>query len=80
MSDLENKYTQNQNRWIKPKLDDLMQETENLRKRLVQLQQLIDKENTKTIQNMVRRQARKDELKQRIGVRKSSTSRPQAFG
>ena len=80
MSDLENKYTQNQNRWIKPKLDDLMQETENLRKRLVQLQQLIDKENTKTIQNMVRRQARKDELKQRIGVRKASTSRPQAFG
>ncbi len=79
ISDLERKYAQNSDSWTNLQLDELKQETDDHREKLESVEQLINKENPKAIQNMVRQQYKKDVVQRRIGMRKASTGRPKAL-
>ncbi|CAB4002132.1 RNA-directed DNA polymerase from transposon X-element [Paramuricea clavata] len=79
ISDLERKYAQNSDSWTNLQLDELKQEMDDHREKLEGVKQLINKENPKAIQNMVRQQYKKDVVQRRIGMRKASTGRPKAL-
>lgn len=77
IEDLEKKHKHNLHRWPTMQLDDLVQDTDDLRDQLERTEQLKRKEDPLGLQNMIRRQYRKDITKRRIGFRKQSTGRPQ---
>lgn len=60
-------------------MDELAQDTDDLLEQLGRVNQLKRKEKPLALQNMIRRQYKKDITKQRIGLRKKSTGRPQSL-
>jgi hypothetical protein len=79
IQDLEEKHNHNLHRWTTMQLDDLAQDTDDLREQLERIEQLKRKEEPLRLQNMIRRQYKKDIIKKRIGLRKKSTGRPQSI-
>lgn len=79
IQDLEKKHKHNLHRWTTLQLDDLAQDTEDLRDQLARIEQLKKREEPLRLQNMIRRQYKKDIIKKRIGLRKQSTGRPQSL-
>ena len=77
IQDLENKHKHNLHLWTTSQLDDLAQDTEDLRDQLARIEQLKKREEPLRLQNMITRQYKKDIIKKRIGLRKQSTGRPQ---
>lgn len=79
ISELERKHAHNSHRWTSLQLDEITQEADDLREKLDGVKKLLNNENPKAIQNMVRRQCRKNILQQRIGMRKASSGRPKSL-